>query len=141
MTTETSSPARWFFGLAAAFAVFALVGVYSSRMAYHTSGYDQDEAKERYAKLAKLQAADEKTLTSADWVDQDKGTVRIPIDEAMTEEVDTLKAKPLQMGAAIPGVAAGPGAANTIPAPATAGQASTNASPTAATPPPPSATK
>jgi hypothetical protein len=112
--STSSTPARWFFGIFAAFAVFAVVGVYSSRMAYNTTGYDDDQATERYAKLAKLQAADTKTLTTAGWVDQDKGVVRIPIDEAMTEEVDTLKAKPVQAGIAIPGAAAP--AANTLPA-------------------------
>jgi len=108
-SSSTSSSAGRFLGICAAFAVFAVVGIYSSRMAYHTTGYDDDEAKERYARLAKLQADDRKTLTTADWIDQAKGTVRIPIDEAMTQEVALLKARPVQIGTALP--AAAPAAA------------------------------
>lgn len=127
--STTSTSARWFFGICAAFAVFAVVGVYSSRMAYNTGSYDDGQAQERYAKLAKLQAADGKTLTTAGWVDQDKGVARIPIDEAMTEEVDVLKAKPVKMGDAIPGAA--PTTMNTIPA--------TNTPPANGAPPAPTA--
>jgi hypothetical protein len=142
-TPSPSTPARWFLGIFAALAVFAVVGIYSSRMAENTASYDDDQAKERYAKLAKLQADDTKTLTTAGWVDQDKGVVRIPIDEAMTEEVGALQAKPVQMGIAIPGATAPQ--ANTIPAPAAGpapaaakngtAAAGTNAAPAATTPP------
>jgi hypothetical protein len=128
-TLTPASPVRWFLGIFAALAVFALVGIYSSRMAHNTTDYDDDQAKERYAKLAKLQAADQKTLTTADWVDKDKGVVRIPIDEAMAQEVDLLKAKPLQVGIAIPGAVAPP--ANPAPAPAAPAAPSTNAAPAA----------
>jgi hypothetical protein len=110
-SSSTSSSAGRFLGICAAFAVFAVVGIYSSRMAYHTTGYDDDEAKERYARLAKLQADDRKTLTTADWIDQAKGTVRIPIDEAMTQEVALLKARPVQIGTALPAAAPAPAAA------------------------------
>lgn len=137
-TPSPSTPVRWFLGIFAALAVFAVVGVYSSRMAQNTAGYDDGQATERYAKLAKLQADDTKTLTTAGWVDQDKGVVCIPIDEAMTEEVGALQAKPVQMGIAIPGAVAPQ--ANTIPAtasaPAKSGtpSAGTNAAPAAPTP-------
>ena len=139
-TPSPSTPIRWFLGIFAAFAVFAVVGVYSSRMAENTAGYDDEQATERYAKLAKLQADDTKTLTTAGWVDQDKGVVRIPIDEAMTEEVGLLQAKPVQMGIAIPGAVAPP--ADTIPAPAAAAKSGTAAAGTTGAPaaPTPAAT-
>jgi hypothetical protein len=114
---------RWYFSVAAALFIFVVVGVYSSQMATdtdHTDSYDQQQAVIREAKLQKLQATDHQTLTTADWVDQTKGTVRIPIDEAMPEEVAALKTKPVAAGAAIPSLA--PAA----PAPASA-PAATNA--------------
>jgi hypothetical protein len=113
---------RWYLSVAAILFVFVIVGIYSSRMARnsdHTDGYDQQQAQERLAKLHKMQDTDQKTLTTADWIDQGKGIVRIPIDEAMTEEVAVLKAKPVAIGTVIPGVAPA------TPAPAT--PASTNA--------------
>jgi hypothetical protein len=113
-TITTTSPARWFFGIFAALAVFVIVGIYSSRMAYDTTGYDEDQAAARKAKLEKLQAADQKTLTTAGWVDQDKGVIRIPIDEAMTQEVETLNTKPVQAGQEIPGTV--PATTGTVPA-------------------------
>ncbi len=109
---------RWYIGVAAALFIFVVVGIYSSSMANDTDttdGYDQQQAAIREAKLAKLQEADHKTLTTADWIDQDKGTVRIPIDEAMSEEVAALKAKPVAVGTAIPGAV--PAAAAPAPAP------------------------
>jgi hypothetical protein len=129
-TTLTPHPIklRWFFGIFGAFLIFVVIAAYSSRMAEDHSDYDQQEAAKRYANLAELQAADQKTLTTADWVDQTKGTVRIPIDEAMVKEIDTLKTKPAQIGQAIPG---------TKPPPATPGKTgSTNAAPASAPPAP-----
>jgi hypothetical protein len=94
---------RWYLSVAVALLIFVVVGVYSIRMADNTTGYDQEQAQERYAKLAALQEQDRKTLGTADWIDKDKGIVRIPIDEAMAQEVPLLAAKPVAMGAAIPG--------------------------------------
>jgi hypothetical protein len=135
---------RWFFGVFAAFLVFVLIAAYSSRMANDTPAYDQQRAAERLATLKKLQEDDQKTLTTADWIDQTKGTIRIPIDEALPETVADLKSKPVQMGAAIPGAA--PQTPNTLPAaaansaPAGAPNApSTNAAPSAPTTPSPDA--
>jgi hypothetical protein len=129
---------RWYLSVAVVLFVFVIVGIYSSRMAHnadHTDGYDQQQAQERLAKLHKMQDTDQKTLTTADWIDQGKGIVRIPIDEAMTEEVAVLKAKPVAIGTAIPGVAPAAAPAPAPAAPASATTASTNA-PTAANPHP-----
>ena len=132
----------WFFGIFGAFLIFAAIAGYSSRMAQTAPDYDSQRAAARYATLQKLREDDQKTLTTADWVDKTKQIVRIPIQEAMAKELDTLRAKPVQMGAAIPGTTP---AANIIPAaaknqaPAGAPKAapSTNAPP--ATPPAPAA--
>jgi hypothetical protein len=130
----TSSPIkfRWILGLIAVLLVFVVIAVYSSRVADNTATYDDGQAAERYAKLAKQQADDAKTLTTADWVDQGKGIVRLPIDEAIPQEITALKAKPEQMGAAIPGAAPAAPATN---APSTnAAAPSTNAPPAAPAP-------
>jgi hypothetical protein len=127
-TSPTIQP-RWYFSVAAALFVFVIVGVYSIRMANDTTGYDEEQAQERSAKLATMQALDRKTLSTADWIDKDKGIVRIPIDEAITQEIPLLQAKPVTMGAAIPGAVAAPapaaaaGAAAPVP---TSGRASDN---------------
>ena len=69
-----------------------------------------------------------KTLTTADWVDRTKSIVRIPIDEAIPQEIALLKTKPVQMGAEIPG------SAPTKPATAPAPTGATNSAPAAAAP-------
>ena len=60
---------------------------------------------------------------TATWVDQDKGLIQIPIDEAMAHELVDLKNVPVAAGAEIPGSTPAP-----APAPAT-----TNAAPAAPT--------
>ena len=144
MTDPTPSPAikiDWIFGLIGAFLIFVVIATYSSRMAKDTADYDAGRRAERLEILKKQRDADTQTLTTADWIDATKGTVRIPIDEAIPETIATLKDKPVQMGTAMAGTTPAP---NTIPAaannnaPAGAPNAapSTNAAP--AKPPVPS---
>jgi hypothetical protein len=110
----------WLIGILAAIAIFAVIASYSRRMTSDYSDYDQQRALVRYATLRKLREDATLTLTTAAWVDQDKGIVRIPIDEAMTKEIDALKSNAAHMCELIP--AAIP-AATTTPA--------TNAAPVA----------
>jgi hypothetical protein len=153
-TAPAPFPYRRLFYTLAGFSVFWVVAWYSISISSHSTTYDDQKATERYATLAKLRATEEKTLTTADWVDQTKGLVRIPIDEAMTKVLPLLQAKPLQMGGAIAGMTppatpaapmqAQPSAATAAKtgptnAPAAAGPV-TNAAPAAATPPPPTKT-
>jgi hypothetical protein len=105
MSEETASQPQikltWLIGTVAAFAIFALIGGYSARMTQTYTDYDQDRAVARYANLAQVRAdenkliypLDENKKPTAEWIDQDKGVVRIPIDEAMIREIDTLKAQ------------------------------------------------
>ncbi len=117
--SHTHIKISWLFGTAAAFLIFVIIGVYSGRMTRDYTDYDQDRAAQRYATLAKLRLdesilinpVDKSGNPTAEWIDQAKGTVRIPIEEAMMEEVDALKTKPVVIGMVIPG---------TIPAPAPA---------------------
>lgn len=133
MSEETASQPQikitWLIGTLVAFAIFALIGGYSARMTQTYTDYDQDQATIRYANLAQEQKAESKLINpvdkdgkaTAEWVDQDKGFIRIPIEEAMAKEVDTLKVEPLVIACAIPGAVA---PAAPAPAPAT-----TNAAP------------
>ncbi len=129
---------RWILGILAAFSLFALVAVYSSSMAWHHQDYDQKRAVVRYANLKALRADEAKLLSPVDaegqptveWIDQAKGVVRIPINEAMVKEVETLKAKTPQ-SFAVPIVAP-------APAPAPAPAAASSPSDTKPVPPAPS---
>ncbi len=112
----------WLIGTLAAFVLFAIIGAYSSRMTWDYSDYDQQRAAQRYDTLAKVRHDEQALITATEWVDQDKGVVRIPIEQAMTREVDVLKAQPAEIGCEIPGSTPAP---MTTPAPA----------PAAATPP------
>jgi len=129
MTDELAPPpsikVSWVFGILAVFLLFLLIATYSSRMARNATDYDALRDQERLDILHKQQASDREILTTAAWVDQTKGTVRIPIDEALPQAIAALKAKPVKMGAAIPGSA-----------PAAAPAATTNAAPAAAPAPP-----
>jgi len=133
MSDEIAPPPKvkitWLIGTFAAFALFAVIAAYSSRMTWDYPDFEQQRAADRYDTLHKLQADESKTLNGpVDWIDQAKGTIHIPIDEAMVRELDTLKSEPAQIGCEIPV------AAPATPAAAPAAGA-TNAAP-AATPPP-----
>jgi hypothetical protein len=145
MTEATASQPRikitWLIGIFAAFAIFVVIGAYSARMTQTFSDYDQQRAQQRYATLAQVRH-DEQVLISpvdaqgnptAEWIDQDKGIIRIPIEQAMATEIDTLKAEAPQVGCVIPGtVPPAPAPAPTAGAPTTG---ATNAAPAAATAP------
>jgi hypothetical protein len=127
MSDETASQPRikitWLIGTLAAFALFAAIGGYSARMTWDYSDYNQDRAAQRKVTLAKVREAENKLLypvdenkkPTAEWVDQDKGVVRIPIDEAMSQEIDTLKAQPPAAGCEITAPAPAAGATNAAP--------------------------
>jgi len=148
MSEATASQSRikisWFIWTLLAFLLFAVVGAYSSHMTRTYNDYDQQRVAERYANLTKLRAEAQQTLTTADWVNQDKKIVRIPIQEAMVKELDTLKAQAPQVGGVIPGAVPAPTpATNAAPAtpteaPATNTAPATHAAsvPAAITPPP-----
>ncbi|MCE0523074.1 MAG: hypothetical protein LV480_09205 [Methylacidiphilales bacterium] len=131
-TLQPKIKAGWYFGVFAAFLIFALIAGYSARMTHEYSDFDDQRSAARYETLKKVREDAEKTLTTADWIDQSKGIIRIPIDEAMAHEIDTLKGQPAQAGAEInpptpapapstnaaPAKPAPPGAKPAAPAPA-----------------------
>ena len=136
MSDETASQPQikitWLIGILAAFVLFSAIGNYSARMTRDYSDYDQDRAAQRYGTLKKVQAdeaallypaVDAQGKPHAEWIDQDTGVVRIPIEEAMSREIDTLKAQPAAAGCEI----AAPAPATN--APAAYAPATTNAAP------------
>jgi hypothetical protein len=141
MPDETTSQPQikitWLIGTLAAFVLFSAIGNYSARMTRDYSDYDQDRAKVRYDTLAKLRhdenaliaPVDDKGNPTAEWVDQDKGFVRIPIEEAMAEEINTLKAQPAAAGCLIAAAAPAPAASASTNAPVANAPATTNAAP------------
>jgi hypothetical protein len=145
MSDETATQPRikvkWLFATLAAFAIFLVIGAYSKRMTNDYPSYDSQRALIRYQYLATVQAAenvliypvDAQGKSTAEWVDEKKGTVRIPIDEAMAHEVDDLKARTPAMGNALPSTAP-------APAPAPAPGAAPAAAPAAGAPATPPAT-
>jgi hypothetical protein len=122
----------WLLGVLLAFGLFAVVAWYSARMTNDYPDYDQDRAAQRKVTLETVRKAEDKLLHPVDdqgkptavWVDQDKGLIQIPIDEAMTHELTDLKNLPAASGCEIPGAA--PASAPPPPAPA-----ATNAAPAA----------
>jgi len=104
------------FWVALAFGIFAVVGLYSARMTNDYPTYDDGRVAQRKATLAKVQHDENALLYPTDkdgkptavWVDQDKGLIQIPIDEAMTHEVADLKNVPVGIGALVPGATAPP---------------------------------
>jgi hypothetical protein len=107
MSTETELPSRikttWLIGVLAAFAIFVVIAWYSGHMTRAYTSYDQQRATDRYLNLQKVRADEDKQINGpADWVDQSKGIIHIPIDEAMAKEVDTLKTQSAQIGSALP---------------------------------------
>jgi hypothetical protein len=136
----------WLLGVALAFVLFAVVATYSARMTSDFPDYNHDRAVARYDTLAKVRQAEDKLLNPVDdqgkptavWVDQDKGLIQIPIDEAMTHELTDLKSHAPGQGAEIPGAVPAPAAA---PAPAPAPAPVMSAAPAPAKPgTPPAAT-
>jgi hypothetical protein len=129
---------RWLIGTLGAFAIFALVGLYSARMTWDYPTYDDGRDKlrlETRLKVDKTEGAllnpvDDKGNPTATWADQDKNLIQIPIDEAMSHEIADLKNIPVGIGQEIPSLAPAPAPAMTNAAPAAPAPA-TNAAPAA----------
>jgi hypothetical protein len=61
-----------------------LLGVtLAARFAVSSPAVDADRAAARYKALAEMRAAEETTLNTPAWVDQDRHIVRLPIDTAL----------------------------------------------------------
>jgi hypothetical protein len=49
---------------------------------------DADPAEQRYKALAELRAAENTALNNPGWIDQQRGIVRLPIDQAITNAAE-----------------------------------------------------
>ncbi len=141
MSTETETPSRikttWLIGILAAFAIFAVIAHYSGHMTRAYPGYEQQRAADRYVTLQKVRADEDKIINGpADWIDQSKGIIHIPIDEAMAKEVDTLKAESAHICAEVMAGAPAPAPAAAPTTPAVGSPAPAITAPAAATPTP-----
>jgi hypothetical protein len=129
-------------GVALAFVIFAAIAGYSTRMTNDYEDYDHDRAQVRYETLKKTRDAEDALLTpvddkgnpSAAWADQDKGLIKVPIEQAMAAVVTEIKAQAPAQGCVIPGTVPAPAATNAAPA-AESAPASTNAAPAAGSAP------
>lgn len=126
--------------VALGFCIFAVVGFYSARMTNDFPSYDDGRNKDRLATREKvdqtenalLHPVDDKGNPTAAWVDQDKGLIQIPIEQAMADELPDLQKVTVGEGAIIPGTTPAPAPAAATPPPAAATPpASTNAAPAA----------
>lgn len=61
---------------------FATVGI---KLLLPAPAIDADRAAERTKALAEIRATEEKSLNTANWIDQSRGFVRLPIETAMQQ--------------------------------------------------------
>jgi hypothetical protein len=78
------------------FLLFGVIVLWMLKLAGPVEDYDQKRAKERTENLRKLHEEEAKILSSYDWADKPKNIVKIPIQQAMDLEIETLKAKPVK---------------------------------------------
>ena len=84
MNPETTEKPVWHFGVFFVVACFLLGAlVVMVKMPFPGPAIDADRAALRSKALADLRAAEATALTTAGWVDQDRGIVRLPIETAM----------------------------------------------------------
>ena len=84
MNPETTEKPVWHFGVIFVVACFLFVAlVVAVQMSVHVPAIDADRAALRSKALADLRAVEATALTTAGWVDQDRGIVRLPIETAM----------------------------------------------------------
>jgi hypothetical protein len=83
---EKKKSEAWFFILGIGLIALFLLATNLFRGGYSATTDPEDSARdaERVKNLADLQAENEKKLNSYAWVDQAKGSVQIPINQAMT---------------------------------------------------------
>jgi hypothetical protein len=84
MNNDTNEKIVWHFGVnfvVACFLFVALVAIV--KFSVTVPAVDAERAALRSKALADIRAAEEKALTTAGWVDQDRNIVRLPIDTAM----------------------------------------------------------
>lgn len=95
---RSRAPFSAWLGVVLLFLVFGVIVLAVIGPAPRGSDYEQERAKERMEKMKAIQD-DAKSLTTYSWIDQNKGSVRIPIERAMALTlVDLAHKKPVPAG-------------------------------------------
>ena len=92
-TNRTPNGIAVFLGSAAAFVVVAAIFIGALASKPQVNEVENKRAAQRYETRAKLEAEAQEKLNSTGWVDKAKGTVHVPIADAMTMVVAELTAK------------------------------------------------
>ena len=92
-TNRTPNGIVVFLGSAAAFVVVAAIFIGALASKPQVNEVENKRAAQRYETRAKLEAEALEKLSSTGWVDKAKGTVHVPIADAMTMAVAELTAK------------------------------------------------
>jgi hypothetical protein len=84
MNPETTEKPVWHFGINFAVACLLFVAlVVVVKLSVPVPAIDGDRAALRSKALADMRAAEATALTTPDWVDKDRGIVRLPIETAL----------------------------------------------------------
>ncbi|HXI69808.1 MAG TPA: hypothetical protein VNN22_05555 [Verrucomicrobiae bacterium] len=84
MNPETTEKPVWHFGVIFVAACFLFVAlVVAVKLSVQVPAIDADRAAVRSKALAEIRAAEATALTTAGWVDQDRGIVRLPVETAL----------------------------------------------------------
>ena len=84
MNPETIEKPVWHFGVIFVAACFLFVAlVVAVKLSVQVPAIDADRAAVRSKALAEIRAAEATALTTAGWVDQDRGIVRLPVETAL----------------------------------------------------------
>lgn len=85
MSTETVRERAGLIYLIAVIGAFLIVGALVMTMRHYNQppGLNTKRMAERAAALAELRAAEAEAISRPGWVDQGKGIVRLPVDQAM----------------------------------------------------------
>ena len=92
-TNRTPNGIVVFLGSAAAFVVVAAIFIGALASKPQVNEVENKRAAQRYETRAKLEAEAQEKLNTTGWVDKAKGTVHVPIADAMTMVVAELTAK------------------------------------------------
>jgi hypothetical protein len=139
---QSRAPLSTWLGVVLLFALFGVIVLAVVGPAPRGDDYEQKRAKAREEKLRTLREADAKQLTTYEWIDKNKGVVRLPIERAMELTVAELSSKrPVPAyPIATPAAQATPGgAAAPSPRPAPPVQASATPKPISSAPATPTA--
>ncbi len=90
---QTRAPFSTWVGVVVLFAIFGVIVLAIIGPSPRSDDYEQKRAKAREEKLKTLRDENAKALTTYGWIDKAKGTVRVPIEQAMQLTIADLAQK------------------------------------------------